>query len=116
MSHELDRYGTGLFAVGFSPIQKIVVTMFVRHGNCLVGFATGISSNVRSVGAQTEGPAAVVPGMLLFRLGVIDVCASAEGRESAASDRSAAAAVWVIVPRFINAKTTPENPMQRLHP
>src|SRR5262249_18880122 len=32
LSHELERFGTGLFSVGFSPIQKTVVTIWRFHG------------------------------------------------------------------------------------
>ena len=32
MSQELVRFGTGLFPLGRSPIQKIVVTILVFHG------------------------------------------------------------------------------------
>jgi len=32
LSQELLRFGTGLFLLGRSPIQKTVVTIFLFHG------------------------------------------------------------------------------------
>jgi hypothetical protein len=48
LSHELARFGTGLFSLGFSPIQKTVVTMLLFQGYRSLRLGGGGDENIRA--------------------------------------------------------------------
>jgi len=104
LSHELERFGTGLFSLGFSPIQKTVVTIWHLHGYGSPGEGGAdlkrLGANV-SESTPTRDSSDFFSDFLLNFTFVGSAFVTAPCANSDDTDESKAANVCVIFPGFI---------------
>jgi hypothetical protein len=104
LSHELIRFGTGLFRVCSSPIQKTVVTIFLFHGYRSPDSGGGDDKcpGEKEIGSTLSERSS--DNLFDFLLNFALAGSAFEGVEYAKRDEiddSTTAIVWVILPGFI---------------